>query len=87
MHYDQAVVLKADPERTIVKLPKRARASRAAGTTGPVQATGTSSSNMHVFPIEPPYPALAMESDVLPAQENGNPPSRSASGTNEDRGN
>jgi hypothetical protein len=86
MHYDQSVVLKADPERSVVKLPKRARASRASGATGSGRGAASSSSNMHVFPIEPPYPALTMEGDVLPALANGNPQSRSASGTNEDRG-
>jgi len=86
MHYDQSVVTKADPERSVGKLPKRARASRAAGATGSGRGAASSSSNMHVFPIEPPYPALAMEGDVLQATANGNPQSRSASGTIEERG-
>jgi hypothetical protein len=87
MHQDQSIVLKADSERGVVKPSKRSRASRAAGATGSGRAPASSSSNMHVFTIEPPYPALAMEGDVLPAiAANGNPPSRSASGTNEDRG-
>jgi len=68
LHYEQSLLQKADPERSIVKLPKRARANKAGSSgrgaaaaatgaaTGPASSSSsqptTTTTNIHVFPID-----------------------------------
>ena len=71
MQYEQNLALRSEPDRAIVKLPKRARPTKSSSAgrnvatiaSGAATTTGTTA-NVHIFPNEPVYRTVTETVDV-----------------------